>query len=124
MPGLEPGIQAAPSLVITATSALDARVKPLHDEGTGVALPFGGRLREPQRAALAPLLRHCTKFAPMPTLLTVLAAAAASAVAIFRWRCASSVGASAFAPGAFGGQCTCTGRPIVCCWRASIAVRS
>ena len=31
MPGLEPGIQAAPSVVILRTSALDARVKPAHD---------------------------------------------------------------------------------------------
>jgi hypothetical protein len=31
MPGLEPGIQAAPSVIITRISALDARVKPVHD---------------------------------------------------------------------------------------------
>ncbi len=28
MPGLEPGIQAAPSVIILRASALDARVKP------------------------------------------------------------------------------------------------
>jgi hypothetical protein len=32
MLGLEPGIQAAPSVIIRPTSALDARVKPAHDE--------------------------------------------------------------------------------------------
>jgi hypothetical protein len=32
MPGLEPGIQAAPYIIITRLSALDARVKPVHDE--------------------------------------------------------------------------------------------
>jgi hypothetical protein len=32
MPGLEPRIQAASSLNITLTSALDARVEPVHDE--------------------------------------------------------------------------------------------
>ena len=32
MPGLEPGIQAAPSVIIMRTSALDARVEPVHDE--------------------------------------------------------------------------------------------
>src|SRR5271168_5538754 len=32
MPGLEPGIQAAPSVVIPGKSTLDARVKPVHDE--------------------------------------------------------------------------------------------
>ena len=32
MPGLDPGIQAAPSLIIARTPALDARVKPVHDE--------------------------------------------------------------------------------------------
>jgi hypothetical protein len=31
MSGLESGIQAASSLIITRTSALDARVKPAHD---------------------------------------------------------------------------------------------
>jgi hypothetical protein len=32
MPGLEPGIQATPLLTIMRTSALDARVEPVHDE--------------------------------------------------------------------------------------------
>ena len=32
MPGLEPGIQALPFVIVTRTSALDARVKPVHDE--------------------------------------------------------------------------------------------
>jgi len=32
MRGLEPGIHAAPSMIIMRTSALDARVKPVHDE--------------------------------------------------------------------------------------------
>ena len=32
MPGLEPGIQALPFVIVTRTSALDARVKPAHDE--------------------------------------------------------------------------------------------
>jgi hypothetical protein len=31
MPGLEPGIQAAPSVIILRTPALDARIKPAHD---------------------------------------------------------------------------------------------
>ena len=31
MPGLEPGIQAAPSVIILGKSAMDARVKPVHD---------------------------------------------------------------------------------------------
>ena len=38
MPGLEPGIQAAPSVIIPRTSALDARVKPAHDEPERVPL--------------------------------------------------------------------------------------
>ena len=32
MPGLEPGIQAASYVIIPRMSALDARVKPVHDE--------------------------------------------------------------------------------------------
>jgi hypothetical protein len=32
MPGLEPGIRAAPSMIILRTSALDTRVKPAYDE--------------------------------------------------------------------------------------------
>jgi len=32
MPGLEPGIQAAPGVIVSRTSALDALVKPVHDE--------------------------------------------------------------------------------------------
>jgi hypothetical protein len=41
MPGLEPGIQAAPSAAIRGTSALDARVKPAHDEAESSALYLG-----------------------------------------------------------------------------------
>jgi hypothetical protein len=51
MPGLEPGIQALPFVIIARTSALDARVKPAHDEegrqtepnslGRGAAPPQG-----------------------------------------------------------------------------------
>jgi hypothetical protein len=43
MPGLEPGIQAAPSVIIPRASALDARVKPAHDEPERVALVFKRR---------------------------------------------------------------------------------
>jgi hypothetical protein len=32
MPGLEPGIQAAPSVITLRTSDLDTRVKPAYDE--------------------------------------------------------------------------------------------
>ena len=32
MPGLEPGIQAAHSVIFPRMTALDARVKPAHDE--------------------------------------------------------------------------------------------
>jgi hypothetical protein len=31
-PGTEPGIQAAPSVIISRTSALDTRIKPAYDE--------------------------------------------------------------------------------------------
>ena len=44
MPGLEPGIQAAPSVIRLRTSALDARVKPAHDEAERAALIFERRL--------------------------------------------------------------------------------
>ena len=42
-PGLEPGIQAAPLVIIRRQSALDARVKPVHDE-PGRATLISGRL--------------------------------------------------------------------------------
>ena len=38
MPGLEPGIQAAASVIILRTSALDTRVKPAYDEAAAVAV--------------------------------------------------------------------------------------
>jgi hypothetical protein len=41
---LEPGIQAAPSVIMLRTSALDARVKPAHDEAERVAFIFARRL--------------------------------------------------------------------------------
>jgi hypothetical protein len=44
MPGLEPGIQAAPSVIILRTSALDTRVKPAYDEAEYGALIFWRRL--------------------------------------------------------------------------------
>ena len=44
MPGLEPGIQAAPAVIILRTSALDTRVKPAYDEAEYGALIFGRRL--------------------------------------------------------------------------------
>src|SRR5271154_6296633 len=43
MPGLEPGIPAAPSVIIPAMSALDAGVKPAHDEPESEALTIGHR---------------------------------------------------------------------------------
>jgi len=44
MPGLEPGIQAAPSVVILRISALDARIKSAHDEAESAAFIFGCRV--------------------------------------------------------------------------------
>jgi len=38
MLGLEPGIQAAPSLIIPRPPALDARVEPVHDEAESASL--------------------------------------------------------------------------------------
>jgi len=43
MPGLEPGIPAAPSVIIPAMSVLDAGVKPAHDEPESEALTIGHR---------------------------------------------------------------------------------
>src|SRR5271155_217108 len=43
MPGLEPGIPAASSVIIPAMSALDAGVKPAHDEPESEALTIGHR---------------------------------------------------------------------------------
>jgi len=56
MPGLEPGIQAAPSVVIPGKSTLDARVKPVHDEtesGSPYFWAFGV-----QKNYAAPSLSH------------------------------------------------------------------
>jgi hypothetical protein len=46
MPGLEPGIQAAPSVVILRISALDGRIKSAHDEAESAAFVFGRHLIE------------------------------------------------------------------------------
>ena len=45
MPGLEPGIQAAPSMIVLRAPALDTRVKPAHYEAESGALIFGRRLQ-------------------------------------------------------------------------------
>jgi len=44
MPGLEPGIQAAPSMIVLRAPALDTRVKPAYDEVERVALIIRRRL--------------------------------------------------------------------------------
>jgi len=51
MPGLEPGIQAAPSLIIKQEPALDARIKPVHDETEGAAVISGRRHSRSSKAA-------------------------------------------------------------------------
>jgi hypothetical protein len=49
MPGLEPGIQAAPSASIPRTTALDARVEPAHDESESAVLGLGFRCHAIER---------------------------------------------------------------------------
>jgi hypothetical protein len=46
MPGLEPGIQAAPSVVVLWTTALDARVEPAHDERRAMKTTTGLAIAE------------------------------------------------------------------------------
>src|SRR5271169_1061644 len=55
MPGLEPGIQAAPSVGYQRTSALDTRVKPVYDEAETAVFIFGRRLNANIGQAIGPL---------------------------------------------------------------------
>jgi hypothetical protein len=53
MPGLEPAIQAVPPMIIRRTSALDARVKPAHDDPESVARLCWRRLTRKRRILLS-----------------------------------------------------------------------
>jgi len=70
MPGLEPGIQAAPSIIIRRTSALDARLKPVHDETESAARISGRRLRVSR--GLAPRCRSLPRDFPVSWVFNAL----------------------------------------------------
>jgi hypothetical protein len=61
MPGLGPGMQAAPSVIMLRTPALDARVKPAHDETERVAGVASANAQKPE-STCDPTAEHRRRF--------------------------------------------------------------